>query len=163
LLRPRGPITSTGVDSRSAIAKNGTSEGLVRNFGIATFTVTWSDYDQQYEAEATTATEAMDLLRSAQTSSGYAPLVQFSPAPTGPFLAVSASDPAVVTFDDGLDPPYLVSVGDTSRAGLVTFIYGCQESEMPNRHLVPRAAAEEALREFIATERRPTGLLWEEV
>lgn len=144
-------------------AKIGTSVRLVRDFRIAIFTVTWSDYDQEYEAEVSTAEQALGVLQSAQTSGDYAPLVQFALSPTGPFLAVSASDPAVVTFEESLDPPYFVSVGDPSRMGFVRFVYGCQESEMSDRHLVPLADGKEALRQFVSTERRPSVLVWEEV
>lgn len=124
------------------------------------FSVTWSDYDNEYEAEVATPAEALEVLRSVPTTTDYAPLVLFSATPNGPFLAVSASDPAIVTFDESLDPPYLVSLGDADRDDLVTLIYGCQESEMPARHLVSLADAEAAVSDFIVTERRPTGLLW---
>lgn len=129
---------------------------------LVPFSVTWSNYDNEYEAQVATPSEALKLLRAVPATPGYDPIVTFSATPNGPFLGVSASDPAVVTFEEGLDPPYFVSVGEAGREDLVTLIYGRQESEMPARHLVSRADAESAVSEFLATGRRPAGLVWEE-
>jgi len=63
------------------------------------------------------------------------------------------------------NPPYFVSVGEPSAKGIFTFYVDLDHhSEALMRNVIPKAAARQAIREFVSNSTRlPSCVTWEEV
>jgi Immunity protein Imm1 len=62
------------------------------------------------------------------------------------------------------EPPYLITVGDTSAEGEVAFyLHGAHHTEIPRRNLISVAEALRILREFLETGARCERVRWEEI
>jgi hypothetical protein len=61
------------------------------------------------------------------------------------------------------DPPYLASKGNPDAEGTIVFLYRGGWSEFPCWSAVPVSGARQAMRDFFATGRLPSGVAWEEV
>ena len=59
-------------------------------------------------------------------------------------------------------PPYLASLAETVRGGIVVFYYFGHWTEVPAQHLVPAASARNAVREFARTGELSDELCWVE-
>jgi hypothetical protein len=70
---------------------------------------------------------------------------------------------SVVTFQASLDPPYFISLGNKSTAGIIEFYYGDEETEYLAKNAVPFEMALHAAKEFLERRERPNGLLWEKL
>jgi hypothetical protein len=61
-------------------------------------------------------------------------------------------------------PPYIITVGDSERDGIVEFfLHGEHHTEIEARHLVPAEQAWSAVREFLESGKLASSLRWEEV
>jgi hypothetical protein len=89
-------------------------------------------------------------------------MVEFFDPNTGLSLAVGvAGTESVVTFQQSLDPPYFISLGDPSRTDVVNFVYGNENSEYLGRNAIPMNEAESALIAFVRDRIKPANLAWE--
>ena len=61
-----------------------------------------------------------------------------------------------------LDPPYLVSVGEGTAPGYLTYRLNDEPTPIANRHLIPAAVVREAVLEFCRTGALSSQVVWEE-
>ena len=61
-------------------------------------------------------------------------------------------------------PPYIITVGDSERDGIVEFfLHGEHHTEIEARHLISAEEAWGAVREFLESGKLLSSLRWEEV
>jgi len=77
-------------------------------------------------------------------------------------LVLGLGDGSILTYDGrGGDPPYLVSVGNTSKDRvLVSYFYGGQRSELPASHVILEELAVDALVDSIENEHPSSLIRW---
>lgn len=72
-------------------------------------------------------------------------------------------DRTVVTYQDSLEPPYFISLGNAEEKGVETFMYGGEPTEYHAANLVSLACGFGALGEFFCCDRRPETCRWEQL
>ena len=71
---------------------------------------------------------------------------------------------SVATFAESYEkPPYFVSRGQARVGAPVVFFYDGHWTEFDREAVIAPADAAEAMREFFATEKQPTRIMWAEV
>src|SRR5438552_12119278 len=85
-------------------------------------------------------------------------------SPQGARLLIGIGGPqSVLQFNQGDDPPYLITLGDPDAEGVEKFFFEGQETEVERRHLIPADDARRAALAFFETGSKPDGVRWEEV
>ena len=85
----------------------------------------------------------------------------FSPD-SGQSLALGIGlNSTVVTYQESLDPPYFISLGDKEALGTEWFRYGGEETEYLARNLVSTNKGMDALKQFVINRMQPGNLEWE--
>jgi hypothetical protein len=70
---------------------------------------------------------------------------------------------SIVTFQEGVDPPYYIGLGSGDSRETIEFAYGGELSEYLGRNVVSSDVAIEALRRFVSERKMPDNLNWEEL
>jgi hypothetical protein len=112
-----------------------------------------------------TAHELDEILRPLlHERDGDLPLLAILSAPDGRWMGIGLDEPSVATFQDGVDPPYFVSLGSPSL-GRSPFVYSLQGhwTEFAPEAAIPLDDALQALRAFFASGEQPTNIQWTEV
>ena len=128
------------------------------------FRMVWTDQAQAYERDVASPAEITEFLATFKTKMVEPTMVEFFKPETGLALAIGLGRAeSVVTFQNSLDPPYYISLGDPTREGIVTFWYGDDLNEYLSRNEVPTEEAEKALLYFLENTARPPNLHWEQL
>jgi hypothetical protein len=124
--------------------------------------VEWTSRDDVERAEIMTWDEARSLIERVTPQADPPFIMEFFSRDSGRSLGLGIGrDSTVVTYQDSLDPPYFISLGDKVTAGTEWFLYGQEESEYLARNLVPMSKGLEALKEFVINRMQPANVEWE--
>jgi hypothetical protein len=126
----------------------------------------WTDIEQAHEITIHSIEEGVRLVEELETRSGThaPPMVEFSSTESETSLSIGVGrDGTVVTFNESLDPPYYISLGDLTRTGVKTFCWGKQETEYLARNIVSAPEGKTALAHFLTHLNRPPNLRWEKL
>jgi len=131
---------------------------------MKTFKVVWTDVENVFEKVIGNQAEGLQLIQQVELPKAAAipPMIEFS-VPDREMsltLGVGRSD-TVLTFNESLEPPYFISLGNSAEIGVITFCWGNQETEYLKRNSVPFAKGLEALSFFLNHLSRPPNLDWE--
>src|SRR5438552_2853252 len=98
---------------------------------------TWTDWDTAYEQDVSAWNEADALLDKLALQTDPPRLVEFYDPASGRALAIGVGrDSTVLTYQDSLDPPYFLSLGDPLTKGVEWFCYGNERTEYMAKNLV---------------------------
>jgi hypothetical protein len=126
--------------------------------------VEWTDRNNLCSKEVDTAHEALELLTEIAKSISAPSMVEFFNESTGRSVAVGVGrSKTVITYQDSIDPPYYISLGNKKQDFLVNFNYGNEESEYLGRNLVDFSFAIDAVRDFFVSKTRYEGIDWEKL
>jgi hypothetical protein len=125
-------------------------------------TAEWTSWEHDERVQVTSWEEAETLLQTIGSRSGPPCLVEFYDSESGRSLGLGVGRPlTVVTYQDSLDPPYFISLGDKERLGTEWFCYGNEQTDYLATNLVPISQGKSALRHFLVSRSRPDNLSWE--
>ncbi len=125
-------------------------------------TVEWSTVDNVERSEIENWAEANALIERAASQSGHPFIMEFFSTDSGQSLGLGIGrNSTVVTYQDSLDPPYFISLGDKEAPGTECFRYGGEETEYLARNLVSTSRGMDALEQFVINRMRPGNLEWE--
>jgi len=69
----------------------------------------------------------------------------------------------ILTYQDSLDPPYYISLGNAKAEGTFWFCYGQEESEYSLSNEVEYKKGLEAIKLFFEKTGRPNNISWEKL
>ncbi len=125
--------------------------------------VVWTDSKKVTEHTITDVEQAVEVTKSA-LNPDVPTMMEFFDSRTGLSLAIGIGRThTVVTFQESLDPPYYVSLGDINREGVTSFYYGNEETEYPLRNAVSVEQGQQALAFFVKNRSKPTNINWEKL
>jgi hypothetical protein len=126
-------------------------------------TVEWTTWDNAELIEVTSWQEAESLIERVGSQADHPPcLVEFYNSDTGQSLGLGVGRTlTVVTYQDSLNPPYFISLGNKERVGTEWFCYGNEETEYLATNLVPMDQGKTALKHFVENRTQPENLAWE--
>jgi hypothetical protein len=125
--------------------------------------VQWSNWNDIYERRISSADLVVELIAEIQSSLEVPALVEFF-NDQGGALGIGIGRPtSVLTYQASNDPPYFISLGNPAAEGVEWFCYGNEESEYLARNLIGFDIAMRALREFVDTGEKPSGVSWEQL
>jgi len=129
--------------------------------------IVWTGPDVAHVQCVPTGDAVLDLVKRLHaTERDVPPVVEIMKLPgEGPSLSIAVGhEETVLTFEDTLDPPYYISLGETTRDGIgPLFIHGGQGVDHSARNLIPWDLGLEALLQFLTTGKRPCVVNWEEL
>jgi hypothetical protein len=119
------------------------------------------------ETEPSVAIESVDdldrFLDFAEASSEHPTAVSVEVHGYGVDILVGHDTSFVhMTPEDPDQHPYYITVGKTSDGYLDFWLYSWHHTQIESRHLIPKALAREAFREFFQTGRLSTAVEWEQ-
>jgi hypothetical protein len=124
--------------------------------------VEWTTRDNVERSEIETWQEANSLIKRAASQTGQPFIMEFFSSDSGQSLGLGIGrNSTVVTYQDSLDPPYFISLGDKEAPGTEWFRYGGEKTEYLARNLVSTNNGLEALKHFLIHRMRPANLEWE--
>lgn len=127
-------------------------------------TVEWTTWNDSEETAVTTWHEAEMLLERIRLHSDPPRIIEFYDAMSGQSFGMGVGrDETVVTYQDSLDPPYFISLGNKDRSDVEWFCYANEETEYFAKNLVPVEQGLAALKEFVDNRTRPMILTWEQL
>lgn len=91
--------------------------------------VQWSDWNATYERSISSSKAAEELIAEVQRTVDVPALVEFFNDYGTSFGMGVGRSTTVLTYQASNEPPYFVSLGDTSATGTEWFCYGNEESE----------------------------------
>jgi len=122
----------------------------------------WTNWTEKFQKEVANAEDALALIQRLSANIDLPAIVQFYDPTSRRSLGIGVGrQKTVVTYEESLDPPYYISMGDPAEEGTDWFCYGGEESEYLAKNLVPFGSALEALRSFFEKPGLPTQLKWE--
>ena len=125
-------------------------------------TVEWTTWDDSERTEITSWEEAEIFLNRLATRLQLPCLIEFYAARTGQSFGLGVGrEETVATYQDSLDPPYFISLGDAGRSGIEWFCYGNERTEYLAINLIHINLGKAALKEFIESRIRPNIISWE--
>jgi Immunity protein Imm1 len=125
-------------------------------------TVEWTTWNNVERADINTWEEANALIERAASQSGPPSIMEFFSPDSGQSLGLGIGRKStVVTYQDSLDPPYFVSLGDKDALGTEWFRYGGEETEYLARNLVSMNKGMDALKQFVINRMQPGSFDWE--
>ena len=114
------------------------------------------------EHTAQDASRVLELFDQVIVSGSLPTMFQTWRQPNGPTLTIGIGRPrTVMCFEASLDPPYFVSKGDPTCAGIMEFMYGGELTEYGEENAVSFDSARPALIEFLESGERPACVDWE--
>ena len=126
------------------------------------YIATWSDGKKIHEEEISTYDELMDLVDSIGARPETATLLEVYEPKTRRAIGIGIGrDRTVLTYQDSLDPPYYISLGEVPQGNIDTFLYGNEPTEYLSSNLVSLTQGFGVLREFFDTNDRPKTCSWE--
>jgi len=126
----------------------------------------WTDIDSVHERNICSTEDGLQFVDELgrRIGTGTPPMVEFSATEGEMSLTLGVGrDLTVVTFNESLDPPYYISLGDPSKTGVITFCWGKQETEYLASNMVSVIEGRKALEHFLAHLSRPPNLKWEKL
>ena len=126
------------------------------------FTADWTTWDNAERFEVTSWQEARSLIERVGSQADPPCLVEFYNSDSGQSLGLGVGrDFTVVTYQDSLDPPYFISLGNKERSGTEWFCYGNEQTEYLAMNLVPMDQGIAALKHFVENRTQPENIAWE--
>ncbi|ARU54286.1 immunity protein Imm1 [Oleiphilus messinensis] len=123
----------------------------------------WTDWNQTFRKEVSTYDEARTIIDRLKKTIDPPAMVEFFDNSKRAIAIGIGRNVSVVTYQDSLDPPYLISLGEREQPGTEWFCYGNEESEYLGRNLVSITLADNALKCFFTSNERPSVLKWEQL
>jgi len=124
--------------------------------------VEWTTFDDAERSEIKTWEDANVLLERAASQSVPPFIIEFFSPDSGQSLGLGIGRKVtVVTYQDSLDPPYFISLGNKEAIGTEWFCYGKEQTEYLARNLVAMNEGLEALKQFVINRMQPGNLAWE--
>jgi hypothetical protein len=129
--------------------------------------IVWTDPEVAHVACVPTGDAVLEWVKRLHaTERDVPPVVEIMKLPgEGPSLSIAVGhEETVLTFEETLDPPYYISLGETTRDGIgPLFIHGGQGVDHAARNLVAWDLGLEALLQFLTTGKRPCAIDWEQL
>ena len=124
-------------------------------------TVEWTSWNQSHERRATSFEDMTRILTAVDCVKSPPPLVEIYDKATGQSFGIGyGRETSVVTYQDSLDPPYFISLGEDTD-GVEWFCYGNEHTEYLRSNTIAWPLALDALKEFMESRSRPECLNWE--
>ena len=128
------------------------------------YIATWSEGTDTREIEIDGYDELLKLLDGIGPKSDQSTMLEVYDRDTRRSLAIGlGKDRTVVTYQDSLDPPYFISLGNAEEEGVEVFVYGGESTEYLKANLVSLARGFGALSEFFQSDTRPEACQWEKL
>ena len=128
----------------------------------APLNVVWTGSQKVEERTITNLEQAMELARTALNAVNPT-MIEFFEA-EGPSLAIGVGRKhTVVTFQESLNPPYYISLGDPGCDGATSFWYSGEETEYLFRNAVSVEDGQKALAFFVINRTKPVNINWEKL
>jgi Immunity protein Imm1 len=125
--------------------------------------VMWTDPQKVLERTINNVEQAIELTEMAYNADKPT-MIEFSETETGCSLAVGLGRKhTVVTYQESLDPPYYISLGDLNCDGVTSFWYAGEETEYLLQNTIPTEQGQQALAFFVINRARPTNINWEKL
>ena len=125
-------------------------------------TATWSNFTSTNETDVSSYEEAKKLITSIEAEESPPFLIEFYFRASKRSIGIGIGrNLAVVTYQQSLDPPYYISLGNTAADGVDWFCYGEERTEYLSSNMVSIESAYRALREFFSSNVMPTTPNWE--
>jgi Immunity protein Imm1 len=124
--------------------------------------VSWTNWDREERCEINTWEESDAMIKRATSQEETPFLIEFFSPDSGQSLGLGIGrELTVVTYQDSLDPPYFISLGNKESFGTEWFCYGKEQTEYLARNLVPMNQGLAALKHFVLSRTQPGNLVWE--
>jgi hypothetical protein len=128
------------------------------------YTATWSESASNREVAIDEYVDLLKVLDQIGSRPDPATLLEVYENDTRRAIGIGlGKDRTIVTYQDSLDPPYFISIGNSQEEGVETFLYGGEPTEYLAANLVTLARGYGALREFFESGTRPTACSWEQL
>jgi hypothetical protein len=125
--------------------------------------VMWTGSQKVLERTVNNVEQAIELTKIAYNADEPT-MIEFSETETGRSLAVGfGRKHTVVTYQESLDPPYYISLGDLNCKGVTSFWYAGEETEYLLQNAIPAEQGQQALAFFVINRTRPTNINWEKL
>lgn len=125
--------------------------------------VVWSTWNANHEHEIISWNDAKGVLENIALQADPPCLVEFYDPACGRSLGLGVGRSlTVLTYQDSLDPPYFISLGDPARGGVEWFCYGNERTEYMAKNLIPYDQGVDVLRFFIEYNSRSDSIVWEQ-
>jgi hypothetical protein len=124
-------------------------------------TALWTSWDAYEEVTVRSRQDARTLVdRTAKIEPPA--LIEFCEPNDGPSFGIGLGrSMTVLTFQETLDPPYFISLGDRQRDGVEWFCYGNERTEYLAANLISIEQGLAAVKHFVENGTKPQDCDWE--
>lgn len=131
---------------------------------MGTLRATWSNRSRTFNVAIEDWGQARALVDRILSADGPPALLELVQDDTGRALGVGLGrDKTVITYQDSLDPPYFVSLGNRNATTSVWYWYGDEETEYAPWNVVDSEVILPTLEAFVTTAGRPETVDWEQL